>query len=100
MNRSIARAAAAAVFALSLAGCAATGQYFDDSWITTKVKADIFALGFGTGTDVNVETSGGVVQLAGFANNQAEIDAAVAAARKVSGVKSVSNRMQIKPAAK
>ena len=100
MNRSIARAAAAAVFALSLAGCAATGQYFDDSWITTKVKADIFALGFGTGTDVNVETSGGVVQLAGFANNQAEIDAAVAAARNVSGVKSVSNRMQIKPAAK
>jgi osmotically-inducible protein OsmY len=100
MKRSIPRAAAAVVFALSLAGCAATGQYFDDAWITTKVKADIFALGFGTATDVNVETNAGVVQLAGFASNQAEIDAAVAAARKVPGVRSVSNRMQIKASAR
>jgi len=100
MKRSIVRTAAAAVFALSLAGCAATGQYFDDTWITTKVKADIFALGFGTGTDVNVETNAGVVQLAGFATNQAEIDSAVAAARKVPGVKTVNNRMQVKPSAK
>ena len=100
MKRNITRFAAAAVFALSLAGCASTGQYLDDSWVTTKVKADLMALGFGTGTSINVETQNGVVQLAGFAESQADVDKALAAARKVDGVKSVRNAVQLKSSTK
>jgi osmotically-inducible protein OsmY len=97
MTSPLLRAAAAVAVTLSLAGCASTGQYLDDSFVTAKVKSEMLALGFGTGTDVSVETASGIVQLSGFVSSQAEMDKAVAAARKVEGVRSVSNKMQLKP---
>jgi osmotically-inducible protein OsmY len=50
-----------------------------------------------TWKDVNVETKGGVVQLAGFAKNRAEADEAVAMAKSVSGVKQVINNIVVRP---
>lgn len=97
MTSTLLRAAATVAVTLSLAGCASTGQYLEDSFVTAKVKSEMLALGFGTGTDVSVETASGIVQLSGFVSTQAEMDKAVAAARKVEGVRSVSNKMQLKP---
>jgi hyperosmotically inducible protein len=98
MHRTLGRLAAAAAVSLALAGCATTGQYFDDSWITTKVKADMFGDSWTTGTEISVTTQSGVVQLAGFTGSQAEIDKAGQIASKVPGVKSVKNDVRLKPA--
>ena len=92
----------AAFFLTALAGCAATptqastGQFVDDSVITTKVKAkllDDLAL---KGFEIKVETFKGVVQLSGFVSSQVNIDRATDVASHVAGVVSVQNKMQLK----
>jgi hyperosmotically inducible protein len=91
-----------AVTLLSAAGCASTakqestGEYVDDSVITTKVKAAILNDGTLKSAEINVETFKGVVQLSGFVSSSAYIDKAVALTRAVKGVKSVKNDMQVK----
>ena len=83
------------------AGCAAVdtaNTWGSDAWITSKVKTNLCAeRGASTCADINVETSRGVVQLSGFANNQAEINGALETARKTPGVKSVRNDIRLKP---
>jgi osmotically-inducible protein OsmY len=87
---------------LTLAGCAptptreGTGEYIDDTVITTKVKTAIFNDSSLKSAEINVETFKGVVQLSGFVNSQADINRAVVVARRVNGVKSVENNMQVK----
>tara|TARA_R110002110_G_scaffold199015_2_gene409730 strand:- start:23954 stop:24268 length:315 start_codon:yes stop_codon:yes gene_type:complete len=91
----------AAMLAL-LVGCASTddqagtGEYIDDTVITTKVKAAIFNDPELKSMEINVETFKGVVQLSGFVNSQADINQAVRLAREVKGVKSVNNDMKLK----
>jgi hyperosmotically inducible protein len=83
-------------------GCASTstqegtGEYVDDSVITTKVKAVIFNEASLKVAEINVETFKGVVQLSGFVSSHDAANKAVALARGVSGVKSVKNDMRIK----
>ena len=83
-------------------GCASTesssgtGEYIDDTVITTKIKAVIFNETTLKSSEVNVETYKGVVQLSGFVNSQGDIDTAVRLARGVKGVKSVNNDMELK----
>jgi osmotically-inducible protein OsmY len=83
-------------------GCAATrthegtGEYVDDSVITTKVKTAIFNEPGLKVSEVQVETFKGVVQLSGFVSSRADIKGAVRVARAVNGVKSVTNDMQLK----
>ncbi len=87
---------------LTAVGCASmqkhegTGEYVDDSVITTKVKAAIFDAHGLNSAEINVETFKGVVQLSGFVTSHAEINKAIAVARSISGVKSVENKMQVK----
>ncbi|KAA3627892.1 MAG: BON domain-containing protein [Proteobacteria bacterium] len=87
---------------VSIAGCASTqtqsgtGEYFDDTVVTTKVKAAILRDPMLKVLDINVETFRGVVQLSGFVGSQSEIDRAVTVARGVAGVKSVKNDMKMK----
>ena len=87
---------------VALAGCAgsdtrsSTGEYLDDTAITTRVKAAILNDGDLRSSEINVETFRNVVQLSGFVSSQAEIDAAVNLARSVSGVESVQNNMQLR----
>ena len=91
-----------AVSLMSVVGCASTakhegtGEYIDDSVITTKVKAAIFNEPTLKSTEINVETFKGVVQLSGFVSSQADINTAVDVARSVKGVVSVNNGMQVK----
>lgn len=83
-------------------GCASTptkegsGEYVDDSVITTKVKAAIFNEPTLKSAEINVETFKGVVQLSGFVNSQSDINKAVEVARGVNGVQSVKNDMRSK----
>lgn len=95
----------AVLFACSLvglAGCSSTrkqestGEYIDDSWITTKVKAEILNEPTLKSAEINVETFKGTVQLSGFVSSSANIDKAVSLARNVKGVSSVKNDMRIK----
>ena len=73
-----------------------TGEYVDDSVITTKVKTAILNDPSLKVNEINVETFKGVVQLSGFVRSQADIDKAVQVARGVAGVKSVKNDMRVK----
>lgn len=91
-----------AVTLISAAGCASTtkqegtGEYVDDSVITSKVKAAIFNEPTLKSAEINVETFKGTVQLSGFVSSQAAINKAVAVARTVGGVSSVKNDMRVK----
>jgi hyperosmotically inducible protein len=83
-------------------GCAgsptqeSTGEYFSDSWITTKVKAALIDDSLVKSSEVNVETFKGTVQLSGFVVSQAAMDQAVLLAGDVDGVTSVKNGMRLK----
>ena len=87
---------------LTAVGCASTkkqegsGEYVDDSVITSKVKAAILEEPALSSAEINVETFKGIVQLSGFVNSRADINKAVAVARGVGGVKSVKNDMRLK----
>ena len=91
-----------AVSLASMAGCAATpqhegtGEYVDDSVITTKVKAAILDEPTLKVAEINVETFKGTVQLSGFVASQDAANKAVQVARGVRGVKAVKNDMRIK----
>lgn len=73
-----------------------TGQYVDDSTITTKVKAAIFNEPGLESADINVETNQGNVQLSGFVQSRDDITRAVEIAQRVNGVRSVKNDMRLK----
>lgn len=91
-----------AVTLVSAVGCASTskqegtGEYIDDSVITTKVKAAIFNESSLKSAEINVETFKGVVQLSGFVSSSAAENKAVEVARSVKGVKSVKNDLRVK----
>lgn len=87
---------------LAVAGCASTatkegtGEYVDDTVITTKVKAQIFNEPTLKSRELNVETFKGTVQLSGFVSSQADVNKAVELARSVKGVTAVKNDIRIK----
>lgn len=93
---------AAAIALTTLAGCASTrsqestGQYVDDTAITTKVKSAILNEPTLKSAEINVETFKGRVQLSGFVSSRENIDRAVQVAQGVSGVTSVTNDMRVK----
>jgi len=95
-------AAFLAVTLVSVVGCASTstkegtGEYVDDSVITTKVKAAIFNEPTLKTFEINVETFKGVVQLSGFVSAPASASKAADLARGVNGVKSVRNDIRVK----
>jgi osmotically-inducible protein OsmY len=86
----------------SFLGCASTptressGQYVDDSAITTKVKAAIFDDPLLKVLQINVETFKGEVQLSGFVDSAQNVRRAGEVARSVKDVKSVKNDLIVK----
>jgi osmotically-inducible protein OsmY len=102
----IAHKIATALFTVSLlgavTGCASTstkegtGEYVDDSVITTKVKASIFNEPSLKSTEINVETFKGTVQLSGFVSQPEDIAKAAEIARGVKGVTGVKNDIHVK----
>jgi hyperosmotically inducible protein len=86
----------------SILGCASTstqegtGEYIDDTVITSKVKSAIFGDPSLKLTEINVETFKGIVQLSGFVSSAAEESKATELARTIKGVKSVKDDMRLK----
>ncbi len=85
-----------------MAGCTSTstrestGEYIDDSVITSAVKGELYSdRDFKVG-QVSVETYKGVVQLSGFVNSTQAASKAVGLAKKVKGVRSVKNSLVVK----
>jgi osmotically-inducible protein OsmY len=89
-------------FVSVVTGCAggrtyeSTGEYFDDSMVTSKVKASILGDSKLKLLQISVETFKGVVQLSGFVNSNAAATRAVDLARRVKGVKQVNNSLIVK----
>jgi len=83
-------------------GCASTpkkestGEYIDDSVITTKVKAALVEDPITKAYQINVETFKGEVQLSGFVDSAQAKAKAGEVARGVKGVKSVKNNLNVK----
>ena len=90
------------VGALLVSACAATpkqestGEYVDDSWITTKVKTAILNEPGLKVSQISVETYKGVVQLSGFVDSAADARKAAALAQGVKGVTEVKNDTQVR----
>jgi osmotically-inducible protein OsmY len=91
--------AASILFAL---GCASTstqestGEFIDDSTITTKVKTAIFNEPSLKVAQISVKTYKGAVQLSGFVNTYSDVYTAGSVARAVKGVSSVDNDLKLK----
>ena len=73
-----------------------TGEYVDDSVITTKVKALLAEDDFLKSFQISVETYKGRVQLSGFVNSQDAANRAGQIVRSVKGVRSVKNNLIVK----
>lgn len=93
---------AAILMTLLLAACGgsptkeSTGEYVDDSVITTKVKSAFIQDKDVKATDIKVETFKGVVQLSGFVASRSELEKASQVASQVPGVKAVRNDIRLK----
>ncbi|HSW63164.1 MAG TPA: BON domain-containing protein [Dissulfurispiraceae bacterium] len=89
------------VFGLALlSGCATikgqtTGEYMDDSSITTEVNSVIVKDPDAQYFKIDVTTTKGEVVLQGFVNNRATEDRLVAKIRQIKGVKSVNSLLKI-----
>jgi osmotically-inducible protein OsmY len=88
---------------LAAGGCATDTirhptEVTNDNNLTARVKAALFNEPGVMATDINVTTFRGVVSLGGFVDSQDAASRAVAAAQRVTGVRSVTNDMHIKPA--
>jgi osmotically-inducible protein OsmY len=90
------------MFFAALMACASTskkestGEYVDDSVITTKVKSLLAKDDFLKSFQISVETYKGTVQLSGFVNSRQAVDKANQIAYSVKGVKSVKNDLIVK----
>lgn len=90
------------VLVISVSGCAggktseSTGEYFDDSAITTKVKTSILADPKLKFSQISVKTFKGTVQLSGFVDSSEMSTRAADVARRVKGVKMVNNSLIVK----
>ncbi len=60
-----------------------------DTWITTKVKAQLMATKGISSTDISVSTNNGVVTLSGAVDGKVQVDKAIAVTRAVKGVREV-----------
>jgi hyperosmotically inducible periplasmic protein len=73
-----------------------TGDYIEDSALTTKVKAALLAEKNLKSLAISVESTEGVVTLSGQVVSTAQIEQAVDVAKHVKGVKDVHNALELK----
>jgi len=85
-----------------IAGCAgtlnrkSTGEYIDDSVITSKVKSEISNDPLLKVFQINVESFEGVVQLSGSVDSEQASARALEITISVKGVKAVNNSLVVK----
>jgi osmotically-inducible protein OsmY len=73
------------------------GETIDDATLTTRVKTALVNAEDVPAASIDVDTFKGVVTLSGGVKTAAQRDKAVAAARKIGGVKDVKSTIQINP---
>ncbi|MCA1618252.1 MAG: BON domain-containing protein [Acidobacteria bacterium] len=73
------------------------GSGLEDGWIHLKVRAALAAVDDLKDLGINVDVDNNVVTLRGSVPTAAEKTKAQDAARKVDGVKSVTNKLEVKP---
>jgi|SRR5665213_1200137 len=94
--------AIAVAAAMPIAACTSTrttestGEYVDDSVVTSKVKAALAGDAFVGSFAISVETFKDVVELSGFVNSAQVKARAGDVAAGVSGVRSVKNNLVVK----
>jgi len=66
-------------------------QPISDTWITTKVKADLATTDGVKSTEISVETTNGVVTLIGVLGSDTAVEKAIAVTKAIKGVKSVDS---------
>jgi hyperosmotically inducible protein len=92
----------AALMMATATGCASGGpgqsaeQLVDDASVSAGVKAAIALAPTLKGSEIQVDTNQGVVQLSGFVSSAEDVATAAAVARTVKGVKSVRNDLRLK----
>ncbi|MEP6483299.1 MAG: BON domain-containing protein [Rudaea sp.] len=62
-----------------------------DTWITTKVKAELATTKGISSNDISVTTKNGIVTLSGVVNSKAQVQKSVSIAKSVKGVHSVDS---------
>jgi hyperosmotically inducible protein len=67
----------------------------NDSWLTAKAKIALFADARVKGSEINVETTQGLVMIRGKVDSDAAKQAAESIAKGIDGVKSVKNELQV-----
>jgi hyperosmotically inducible protein len=88
---------------LGLGACASspnnesTGEFFDSSLITAKIKSKLVDDPITSVYRIKVNTFKGVVQLSGFVNTAREKQRAEVIAYSVEGVKKVENALLVTP---
>jgi len=91
-----------AILVSMIFGCAgnahkeSTGEYVDDAWITSKVKAAFVNDKTLSASEIKVETFKGTVQLSGFVRDPGDVSHAGNVAREIKGVTSVKNDLHVK----
>lgn len=75
---------------------ASTGEYIDDSVITTKVKAALIKDASTPGGAIKVETFKGVVQLSGFVDTEFQKTRAAELTSRIEGVQNIENNITVK----
>ncbi len=91
-----------AILLTAVIGCASkddrqsAGEYVDDAWITSKVKAAFVKDDELSASEINVETYNGTVQLSGFVSDAGDVNHAATVARGIKGVTNVKNDLQVK----
>jgi len=87
----------ALVGTIVVAGAAAASADVNDSWITTKTKIALLTTDGFSVNGVNVDTINGDVTMHGKVTTDEDRTRAEQTVRKVSGVKSVKNLLQVVP---
>ena len=87
---------AAPLFASCAHSQRTAGQALDDATVTAKVKSQLLADPDVSALNVNVTTFRGQVQLSGYVDSSTQRIKAEQVARKIEGVKSVSNDLIVK----
>ena len=64
-------------------------QPVTDTWITTKVKAELATTPGISSGDVSVTTKNGLVTLSGVVNSKAQVQKSIAVAKSIKGVRDV-----------
>lgn len=82
---------------LSVGPLTGAKTYSEDTWITTKVRAELLASQGFDSSDIKVVTQSNIVYLLGL-GTQAQRDLAIQKIQAVSGVKEVVDLFQVKPA--